>query len=478
VRLEEERRPSYILYIPYIPNNPPLAVRKCLPSEILSSVGLSCDTNREGIIAFDNNLAPASIVLVPTEDKFIVPCEVARLGFAALCKCDIPDNLVGHSSYSLHSQCEEIPLPKNGPSAIGNGYFNPTGLYANYEKGLLFVADALYSRVLVFNLYGTSSFISRLETKSGYLSYPVSVASRPGVAPLHSTFSVPDSITVGVMTSFSLTLKNDSNDDAFSAAVLLTESSSTLFELSTIKMTAVGSVVIGSEAVNLETLGGQVTIADDGTPSLSIKLTQAGNYSLSVYQMLRPGGSTLHFHGSPSTITVYPSESMLSPAYSQYMTPEYAPKAGVSFSISMTPRDIFLNPTINSPLAEEFYGRIITENGKNTVQFRTNSEVQADEDFKPGKKPDSDSIVNYSNYMQAVMTVTQAGSWSFAVSKDGPKGTFTQINKVDILPADPEISKSKFRVNNHYMSSEVIQALTYESASSDVTFNFCCRTTR
>jgi hypothetical protein len=55
--------------------------RVCLPSSILSPHGLSCDSNRDGEIAYELGYStPYSIVLVPEEEKYIVPCEIPHTG--------------------------------------------------------------------------------------------------------------------------------------------------------------------------------------------------------------------------------------------------------------------------------------------------------------------------------------------------------------------------------------------------------------
>jgi hypothetical protein len=154
----------------------------------------------------------------------------------------MPGSLVGHTPYETHEGCDEVPLPKFGAGPIGNGYFTPSGLYKDSDKALLFVADSSYSKVYVFNLFGTSSFITRLESKAGYLTFPVAVSSRPGLEPRLSSIVSSGSGTVGEIIDYSVLLK-DGHNIVYSATIL---------ELSSIKLKAVGMVKIGSEQVKLE----------------------------------------------------------------------------------------------------------------------------------------------------------------------------------------------------------------------------------
>ena len=398
----------------------------------------------------------------------------------------MPGSLAGHIPYELHEECAEVPLPKFGAGPIGNGYWSPKGLYKDDVKKLLYVGDSSYSKVYVFNLLGTSSFITRLERKAGYLTFPVALSSRPGLEPrLSSVLSSSDN-TVGDTIDYSVILRDGLNS----------EYSGTTLELSTINLRAVGTLKIGTENVKLEVRiegkrstqstrqgdgpisstiasrssqlkGGGASVAQDGSSSatLPLKFTMAGTYELSVYQLF--AGGELHFLNSPKAIIIAPGPTELGVAYTTYEFSTQEIIAGRGFRLLVTPRDIYRNPTLSSGQGEDFWGRIRTEEAPVTFQF---TEIPSDTSTKPDKAPTTEDK-DTSTMLQATVTIEEAGTFPFGMSKDGVGGTYDAVSKIDVLPGPPQLDNTFCRVNSHYLDEDIIHSLEYESTKSDATIS-------
>jgi len=454
--------------------------RRCLPDSLLTPLGLSCNPDRQGRIAYNTNsdwYPLSSILLIPEEDKFVVPCTINRIEMNTICKCPIPDALPAQP-FRLDQGCDEVPVPKVGASPVGNGYFDPSSFHSNSEKNLLFVTDSAYSRVYVFHLRGTSSFIRRLETKSGYLAFPVALSSRPGLLPAFSSFLTPENITVGELSNFPIFLK-DGNDENYDATDL---------EIDNIKIRAIGSIMIGMESVNLEIEGSPIFISETGQSTMNIKFTLAGTYELAIYQEF--AGEHHMFRNAPMTIKVNPGPTQLSMSYSVYDMPKEA-VAGVPFRVFMLPRDLFGNPTIGSTENEQFFGKFKMEGAKDTavVMFSEVDDEGPDDDSysdKPEDKPSnepsdlpSDTANSGKNQgpnseetagtLQALITIEEAGYFPLMISRNGKSGDYTVVTRLDVIPAPPDLTKTLLRVNNYYLDAAVVHSLEYESTTADAT---------
>ncbi|GMI21715.1 hypothetical protein TrRE_jg6347, partial [Triparma retinervis] len=308
-----------------------------------------------------------------------------------------------------------------------------------------------------FNLLGTSSFITRLERKAGYLTFPVALSSRPGLEPrLSSVLSSSDN-TVGDTIDYSVILRDGLNS----------EYSGTTLELSTINLRAVGTLKIGTENVKLELKGGGASVAQDGSSSatLPLKFTMAGTYELSVYQLF--AGGELHFLNSPKAIIIAPGPTELGVAYTTYGFSTQEIIAGRGFRLLVTPRDIYRNPTLSSGQGEDFWGRIRTEEAPVTFQF---TEIPSDTSTKPDKAPTTEDK-DTSTMLQATVTIEEAGTFPFGMSKDGVGGTYDAVLRIDVLPGPPQLDNTFCRVNSHYLDEDIIHSLEYESTKSDATIS-------
>jgi serine/threonine protein kinase len=319
--------------------------------------------------------------------------------------------------------------------------WDPMALLVDENKQMMYIGDNQYAVVHLFSFDG--SYGGHVEENKGFLLSPSSMAMKPGPFATISPVTFPSAAAIaGVPIITPIVLRTHLNQALDSSYPIVNELyrfkiSASGFIPGTEFVTSIeGYIHYDSNAEAHESLLGNITIPYKG--EWVITITEG---------LLNPQ----NLFGSPFEISVDSGPTDPNSCASQLMSTNNV-EAGSNFSVSIWPRDAFLNPTAHDH--DSFYG-ILNGGDKVTQLVRTDSEFTHSEKIKEAGK-----------YFFSIFHAS-TGSGSEIAGTEIANSPF----HFEVIPASPNAGKTTHNKPNKKIDSSSESSLTLQVYPMDFYLN-------